>query len=259
MQNGIVIAARDYDEVCKSDYDYIELAGRSVAAMSDFAFEELKRRIMKGKLPCLGLNAYCPPEVAIIGPKFSRDKAQQYAIQLAQRAHDLGVKIVGIGSPFSRILPSNFSLGEAYDQAASFMRVTSRAFAPYGITVCIEALGPCYCNFINHLDEAERLCRIVEEENLKLVVDFYNMESAGEGDLDLKPYSALIAHAHISDDAGSPLKRSYLKKEKAEIHAARLHKLRETGYGDGCITLEIDVPFEANAAARSLEILKSVY
>ena len=140
MQNGIVIAARDYDEVCKSDYDYIELAGRSVAAMSDFAFEELKRRIMKGRLPCLGLNAYCPPEVAIIGPKFSRDKAQQYAIQLAQRAHDLGVKIVGIGSPFSRILPSNFSLGEAYDQAASFMRVTSRAFAPYGITVCIEAL-----------------------------------------------------------------------------------------------------------------------
>ena len=67
---------------------------------------------------------------------------------------------------------------------------------------------------------------------------------------------AVIGCGTIANNSHIP---AYMKNEKAEIHAARLHKLRETGYGDGCITLEIDVPFEANAAARSLEILKSVY
>ena len=256
MRYGIVVTPQEYEAACTSDYDYVEFAGRQVAAMSDAQFDRLKAAVARGRKPCLGLNAYCPPEVAMIGEPFSEDAARAYAQHLARRAYALGVQIVGVGSPFSRILAPGFHPQRAWEQAVSFMRETSRAFASYGITVCIEALGPCYCNFINLLEEAERLRELTNEPNLKLVIDFYNMEHSHEADIPLYAYAGKIAHAHISDDAGSPRARSYLKTDKQDVHRARLARLKEqTGY-DGCISVEIDVPFDAEAAAESLRILK---
>ena len=257
MRYGIVVTPQDYEAACLSGYDYVEFAGRQVAAMTDAQFDELKAMVERGGKPCLGLNAYCPPEVAIIGENFSSDKARAYARHLAKRAHALGVKTVGVGSPFSRILAPGFDPEKAWEQAVSFMKETCRAFAPYGITVCIEALGPCYCNFINLFEEAERLRELADEENLKLVIDFYNMEHSQEADIPLFSYAGKIAHAHISDDAGSPRARSYLKPGKQDIHRARLARLKEQAGYDGCISVEIDVPFDAQAAADSLKILQA--
>lgn len=256
MRYGIVITPETYTEACESEYDYVEFAGRAVAAMTDAQFDELKAKVQGGRLPCLGLNAYCPPEIAIIGAHFSLEKARAYAGHLAKRAAGLGVRAVGVGSPFSRMLAPGFDPETAWKQATAFMRETSCAFAPYGITVCIEALAPCYCNFINHLEEAERLRACVDEPNLQLVVDFYNMEHSQEADLPLNAYRGHIAHAHISDDDGSPRLRSYLKPEKRHIHAARLRRLRAAGYQNGCISLEIDTPFHAERAASSLAMLQ---
>lgn len=256
MRYGIMVTPQDYEAVCASGYDYVEFAGRQVAAMTDAQFDELKAAVDGGRKPCLGLNAYCPPEVAIIGEHFSVEIAREYAQPLAKRAHALGVQTVGVGSPFSRMLAPGFDVQTAWEQAVSFMKETSRAFAPYGITVCIEALGPCYCNFINLFEEAEKLRALADEENLKLVIDFYNMEHSQEADIPLSAYAGKIAHAHISDDAGSPRARSYLKTEKRDIHRARLARLKEQAGYDGCISVEIDVPFDAKAAEETLNILK---
>lgn len=256
MHYGIVVTPQAYEAACQSGYDYVELAGRTVAAMTDADFDELKVTVLAGRLPCLAFNAYCPPEIAIIGEKFSRGSARDYAERLARRASALGVRVVGVGSPFSRMRAPELPLETAWEQATAFMRETSRAFAPYGVTVCIEALGPCYCNFINRLEEAEALRKLTGEPNLELVVDFYNMERSGEPELSLEAYAAHIAHAHISDDAGSPRARSYLKPEKEALHASRLRRLKDVGYANQRISLEIDVPFDAPAAAQSLAMLK---
>lgn len=256
MRLGIVVTPRDYPAACASGYDYVEMAGRSVAAMTDAQFDELKAVVLAGRLPCLGLNAYCPPEVAIIGSRFSAEAARAYAARLAGRAAQLGVRVVGVGSPMSRVLEPGYDEALAWRQAAAFFQETGRAFAPFGITVCIEALGPCYCNFINRLEEAKRLQDAVGEANVRLLADFYNMEHSGEADLPLADSMPRIAHAHISDDAGSPSVRSYLKPEKQAIHARRVGRLRQAGYS-GNLTLEIDVPFDAQAAAESLAILQT--
>jgi len=256
MRYGIVVTPQDYEAACLSGYDYVEFAGRQVAAMTDAQFDELKAAVAGGRLPCLGLNAYCPPEIAIIGENYSEQKAREYAEKLARRAHALGVQTVGVGSPFSRMLAEGYDPEKAWEQATAFLKVTGRAFAPYGITVCIEALGPCYCNFINLFEEAERLRECVQEPNVQLVIDFYNMEHSQEADIPLGSYAGKIAHAHISDDAGSPRARSYLKPGKSEIHRARLQRLRQEAGYDGCISVEIDVPFDAACAEETLQILK---
>ena len=65
-------------------------------------------------------------------------------------------------------------------------------FAPYGITVCVEPLGRCFCNFINDLSEAEEIIVRVGAKNLGMVVDFYNMEQNGDADQDLGKYLSVI-------------------------------------------------------------------
>lgn len=125
-----------------------------------------------------------------------------------------------------------------------------------GIRVCVEALGTCYCNFINRTEEAFRLAEETGMENVGVVLDFYNMEHMNEADrslTDLDP--GKIFHAHISDDDGSPRRRSFLQPGKAEIHIRRIRGLIQTGYTGG-ITLETDLPLDKERAGRSLDILR---
>ncbi len=239
----------------KAGFDYVELSGRNVCAMDQAAFEKLRRMVESGRLPCLGFNAYCPPEVRIAGPGFSAEYAREYALRCLSRAVELNVQVVGIGSPMSRNLPAGFDRNLAMHQAEEFFAVTADVFAAQSIFVCVEALGPCYCNFINTLAEALSLVRAVNMGNLKLVADFYNMEHSGEADIPLFPFVNDIVHAHISDDAGSPQMRWFLKHDKRDTHISRIKRLRGAGYL-GAVTLETDLPAELHAARQSLQILR---
>ena len=239
----------------KAGLDYVELSGRNVCAMEESAFRELRRLIKSGSLPCLGFNAYCPLQVRIAGPGFSVEAAREYAKMCLARAGELNVQVVGIGSPMSRNLPEGYDRNLAIHQAEEFFAVTAEVFAEQNIYVCVEALGNCYCNFINRLQEAQDIVRAVNMENLKLVLDFYNMEHSGEADLPLFPFINDIVHAHISDDAGSPKMRWFLKPEKRNLHSARIKRLLKAGYL-GAMTLEIDLPADFNEARQSLCILK---
>lgn len=254
MEYGIVIASRDYEAARDSGYDYVEFSGREIAALDAPAFETLRQQVTDGP-PCLGLNAYCPAQVVIAGPGFDPDMARRYAEGLAVRAAALGVRVVGVGSPFSRTLPAGFDRALAWRQAVRFFRETALAFAGCGIEVCVEALGPCYCNFVNRLDEAVRLAQEADQPNLGVVLDFYNMEHSGEADADLRPYASWIRHAHISDDAGDPRRRAYLRPDRRAVHAQRVQGLATAGY-DGRISLEIDVAYDAREAAQSLQMLR---
>lgn len=255
MKFGCVAAIADYPVLEKAGLDYVELSGRNVCAMEESAFIKLRRLIKTGALPCLGFNAYCPPDVRIAGPGFSAFVAREYAKRCLERAADLNVQVVGVGSPMSRNLPEGYDRNLAMRQAEEFFAVTAEVFAEQNIYVCVEALGPCYCNFINRLAEAQDIVRDVDMENLKLVLDFYNMEHCGEADIPLFPFIKDIVHAHISDDAGSPQRRWFLKPEKRDLHAARVRRLRDAGY-PGAITLEIDLPADLFEVKQSLGILK---
>ena len=230
----------------ETGYDYVELPGKIIAAMSDREFTAFADKL---SIPALRMNAFCPPEVVIAGPGYDIELVRQYAKGLAPRAAALGVEMAGIGSPMSRNLPKGFDRALARNQIKEFLIETACIFDHYGIYVCLEALASCYCNTVNTLKEAVEIVRILDCHNIKIVLDFYNMEHMGEDDISDVPF----IHVHISDDDGSPSLRSYLKPEKREIHQNRLRKLTESGY-DGCVTLELDVPYDPLRAAYSLDI-----
>lgn len=249
--------ADEISAVQQSGYDYYELSGRMVAGLTEGEFDALAVQVARGRIPCLGLNAYCWPSLVIAGPGADLRAAAEYAEHLAARAQALGVHIVGIGSPGSRTLPDGYDRQTAWTQALRFFQVTEEAFQKRGILVAVEALGFCYCNFINCLEEACRIAKEVGRPGIRIIPDLYNMEHSGEADIALQPYLPMIGHMHLSDDEGDPYTRSYLKNAKEAVHLRRLRALREAGY-TGTVSLEVDVPYDDIRAKQSLAMLRQV-
>lgn len=248
---------KNYQRISDVGFDYIELAGKRVVDADRQAFLSILRTLAKGRIPCLALNAYCPPGIVIAGPGYDSGSVKEYATVCAARAYELGVQTVSIGSPESRILPPDFPFGKAWEQIVEFLKITVAIFARYRIAACLEPLGPCYCNFINTVDEAIEVARQANGENGKIVLDYYNMEQSGEADIDLtfaKPY---VWHVHISDDDGYPTRRNFLKDERKGLHMRRLERLAALGY-DGPVSVEIDLPVDLDRAERTLDLLHAV-
>jgi sugar phosphate isomerase/epimerase len=247
----------DYEAVSQTGFDFAEFPCKIICQMEEITFTTLCKHIEKIGFPVLGMNMYCPPDVIIAGPGYDCGIAARYARIAAARGNALGVRVIGIGSPRSRIIPEGFDLKLAKTQLVEFLRITAGEFSVYGITVAFEALAPCFCNFINTLPEAQRVVAGAGINGLEIVADFYNMEHSGEADMDITPFIDLIGHFHISDDDGAPTKRSYLKPEKYSLHKSRIRRIKESGY-NGALTLETDVAFDEVRALESLQFLKSV-
>lgn len=257
MLIGCCTGVENYSQVQSAGFDYIELAGKMVASLSDNAYSALQKLLLTNPLPCPALNAYCTAEVVIAGPGFDTNTVIDYARFLARRSSGIGVEVVNIGSPFSRILPDGFDYQLALDQAHVFYRETAREFQKYGIAVTVEALSYSFCNFINTLDEALGIVKGLSEcDNLGLVLDFYNMRGSGEPDADLTEVSPHIYHVHDSDDAGDPYLRSFYRPENYSVHFRDLQKLKRSGY-DNRLSIETDVSFDIEAARYSIDVIRT--
>ncbi len=244
----------DMETAKEIGFDYAEFMGKYLVSLCDREFEKLRDEAERLQLPVLGINGYCPPEIKIAGIGFDPEAVRSYAQKCAQKAGMLGARFVGIGSPNSRNLPRGFSRVEAMRQLKEFLKITAEEFAPCGITVCLEPLAPCYCNFINFLPEAAAVIEDLNQENIRVVADFYNMEYVREADLNLKPWINTIAHIHTSDDDGAPNQRAFLNPDKEVIHRRRIRELYAAGY-QGAVSLELDMRLDRERAARSLEIM----
>ncbi|WP_373236696.1 sugar phosphate isomerase/epimerase family protein [Hungatella hathewayi] len=250
-----LIRKEDLYSAAESGFDYVEFMGKYLMAMSQKEFLDTVTEAEHLKMRCLGINGYCPKEIVMAGPGFDPKRAKEYARQLSERAEALKTKFVGIGSPNSRTLPEGYPAGKAEEELKDFLKITAEEFGRYGITVCLEALAPCYCNFINSVEESARIVRELGWDSIKTVLDFYNMEYVGEADRRPEDIIDSVVHAHISDDDGGPLKRSFLRAEKSEIHQRRIRMLYEAGY-TGAVTIEVDVPADPKRAEESLRTVK---
>ena len=255
MRIGCAARAQDAGVIASCGYDYLELPGRWAAAQPPSQLRALARHLEALGLPCEALNAYCPPEVVIVGEGFDLAKATEYARRCAGAGAELGVRLVGIGSPLSRKVAPGYDKKAAFSQMSDFFDATAEVFRTYGMMVGIEPLGRCYTCVLNTPQEAREIVESCRADNLGLVVDFYNLKQNGDGDIPLTPFLPFILHAHISGDAGSPLKRWFLPKD-AGPELERVRRLLEGGY-QGRLSVEVDLPVEEQAARRTLALLRS--
>ncbi len=237
-------------------YDGYEYSGAELSSYSEEEFAAMERLAEKSGFPCLGINAYSNGIPAFVGFGYSACESEEYAKKVCKRAHALGAKKIGIGSPKARHLPEKYESNTAMKQFEEFLTITAEVAGGYGIAVMLEPLRKSSCNFINTAEEALSVIRTVGTLGIKMVYDFYHMKANGNNYIkkvgEYKPY---IDHVHISTEEDDG-KRGFPIEADVEEYRDIFGSLRKIGYDD-VVSIEPS-GFHQALAARSLKMLKGL-
>ncbi|MBR5467896.1 MAG: hypothetical protein IKU80_01560, partial [Firmicutes bacterium] len=116
MKIGLCTPTRNIEKVKDMGYDYIEVAGNEIAAMSDEEFDAFVAKKEELDFPVAGFNSYCNQNTPIVGDNFSEDAARAYAQKMTARGAKLGIKNIGVGAPMARKLQEGYDMDKAFEQ-----------------------------------------------------------------------------------------------------------------------------------------------
>lgn len=201
---GCCVSLRELQAACRIGYDFIDLSGAELAALSYGQVEELSRSLRQQGISCIGLHAAILPEIALAGEAYSEKRIREYAENLIPKAKELGAAFLGIGSPASRKLPPGFDRAKAEEQLLCSLEILGSESA--GIDILLESLNPEETNYINTLPEAYEVLAKSELKNKGLVWDLYHFTKSGERlDSVTGEIAGRVEYLHIAD----PQKRAY--------------------------------------------------
>lgn len=192
----------NYQLIADIGFDGIELPGAVMAAVPQEKWDELREKILNGPIPCIGFNAALPPNVKICGPDFDISSVKIYAELLCQRLHDLGGRVIGIGSPGSRILPKGFDPVMAGRQMEEFLVLFAEIADLWDITVCWETLNCTETNFgLSFVDDGAVIRNLADRGigNVGLIADLFHLLVNGNTAEEVRDLSDLIRHIHIAE------------------------------------------------------------
>ncbi|MCI8342250.1 MAG: sugar phosphate isomerase/epimerase [Firmicutes bacterium] len=254
MKIGICMPTKYYEMAARMGYDYFEVPGVEMSAMSETAFNAFAEKVKKTGLPVKGYNAYCNASAPVVGDEYSAEKAISYAQKMAALGKVLGIETIGVGSPAARKLPKGYPIEKADSQAIEFLKLTSAEAAKHGQKVLFEAVHSHMTDYCNMTEHAMKIAR---ESGVGLIIDFYHAKAMGE---DIKNMGGLVKnadHIHISrllPDYG----RMFVTNDDMEFLMDIKNAIVSGGY-DGTISLEPDDCYFEEYGAESLNVMRDVF
>ncbi|MBJ43376.1 MAG: D-tagatose 3-epimerase [Planctomycetaceae bacterium] len=129
-----------------------------------------------------------------------RDRTTEYFIQLAQLCHDLGGKVMVLGSPDQRNLLDGVTHDQALEYAADVIRGTTQDLQRLGVVIALEPLGPAEGNFLLTAESGIQLAKMIDSPNVRLHLDVKAMSSETKPIPEIIHASAdYLEHFHTND------------------------------------------------------------
>lgn len=163
------------EKLSEIGYDYVELPLAEMMALSDNEFESFKERIERSGIRCEVCNNFFPKSIRLTGSDVNIDEILQYVELALKRASSLGVEYVVFGSGGAKNVPSGYPLDKGYQQVVCLLKQIAPIAKKNHITICIEPLRKAECNLINTFEEGCKLAKEVNEDNIRVLVDYYHM------------------------------------------------------------------------------------
>lgn len=255
MQYGCCTTLTYYDALKDAGYDFIELAGKTVAAWDEPAFSAACRTIAQGGLPCLGFHAALPAEIRLSEPNWDPAVLRRYAALLCRRAAALGARNIGIGSPASRSLAPGGDPVKAVRQTIESLSILCEEAQRAGITILIEAVNYTETNFCRTLEDARWLLHQLPAPNTGMVFDLYHLDREKDDPQKAAEMHHEIRHLHIS---GLDEKRSFPSLAELAQYRAILRPLKQSGW-DGSISIESFYGDPACLISPALRVLQAAW
>ena len=256
MLFGCCLPAAQYDLLMREGYDSITLSAAEIAEMPEQALRELCARVQGGTLICRDTNAFCKPHIKLAGPDYSADKLRAYAQPLLERAEQLSIHSMGVGSPLSRLLPDDFDREKAREQFHEALLLLSALAKPHGIRILLEAISTAEGNFITTTQEALTVLADLPARQVGIVYDIYHAAMMREDLCWIAEAASHIEMVHISQDISG--RRCYLRADYMDTYRAYAAALDAAGYA-GTVSIEAMDGNPEDELAQSLAILRRVW
>ena len=254
-------------EVCATakrlGYDGIEIAPFTLAGSAeDVTSRQRKqtRKIIKDSgLETVGLHWL------LVGPSglhiTTQDdavwqKTRDYFAALLDLCSDLGGKVMVLGSPKQRSIPTGQTKEGAWKRAVDLLGSVLDKASSLGVTVCIEPLAPMETDFINTVAEGLRLVRQINHPNFKIHLDVKAMSSEPTpvSDIIRSVRTEDIGHFHVNDP-------NLYGPGMGDVDYGPIAKaIKDIGY-DKWLSVEVFKydPDPQTIARRSIEYLRSFW
>ncbi len=239
-------------------YDYVELPLAEMSALSDEDFASLRKTVAESGIHCEVCNNLFPASVRLTGADADFGKVEAYLDKALARAESLGVKAVVFGSGGAKTVPAGFPYDEAYKQVVSVSRIVSREARKHGIMVAIEPIRKPECNIINSFAEGVKLADDVNEDNVRVLVDFFHLTWEKEDPEVLVKYGKdYLIHVHFAFPQGGD--RIYPESLSEYPYQPFIDAIKACGYSKR-ISLEAGCKPDFNTQApRALRFLHEVF
>lgn len=235
----------------QAGFAFAELSvARSLCPLEDGAWWRARRaEIEAGGLPILATNVFFPGEWRLTGPAVDAAATRRYAETAVQRAAELGVRVMVLGSGGARRVPDGYPREAAAGQLAALLATIGDIAAPHGITIALEPLRKAETNLVHTVAEAVEIVRPLAHPHVAALADLYHIEEEGEPLDDILAAGRLLAHVHVADTGRlAPGTGQY-------DYPGFFARLRQVGYQGG-VSVECkwqDFAREAPAARAFLE------
>ncbi|MDD4591503.1 MAG: sugar phosphate isomerase/epimerase [Parabacteroides sp.] len=180
---------------------YVEIGIRSflMPDKPDSAFVANMQKAKHCALPIYSGNGFFPGELRLTGPDVKMDKLLEYGRNAMRRAHEIGLKVMVLGSGTARNIPDGFSREEAVRQFTEICSRLAKMAEEYNVVIAIEPLQHSETNFINTVSDGADIARAVNNPHLGVLADFFHMMRENEDPADLIKAGKLLKHCHIAE------------------------------------------------------------
>ena len=201
----------DWAETCAAvaehGYDGIEIApftlAEDVRALSSHARKALHDTAKRCGLKVVGLHwlLVSPKGMSLTTHDESvRTQTSDYLAGLVDFCADLGGKILVLGSPGQRRIPSGDKIQNVEARFLDALAPAIKRSEMHEISLCLEPLPAPEADFILTLDQARTLVKRVDKPCVKTIFDVKSASSEGASLQSLiSEFAPIIAHVHAND------------------------------------------------------------
>jgi sugar phosphate isomerase/epimerase len=255
MKFGCCTSAANAGLLANAGYDYIELGVSSdLKPLETEAspVDALKSILKTADLPVEAFNLFVPGSLKITGPERRIDLLKDYVAVAAERAAELGGKVIVFGSGGARQVPSGYDFEIAEREIVTFLRDIADILAANGIELAIEPLQRSECNIINSVAEGAAIVkRVGRTDVINVLSDQYHVLSDKQSYDETANAGSMLRHVHVALGAD---RHPPTLTDLSEL-AAYFRALKSAGY-DRRVSIEANWKDLYKDAAEALSVLK---
>jgi len=184
-------------------FDFFELnlsdLGNQDRAILDNLVEAKKTNGLNFK----AVNCFFPANVKITGSDMNETSVREYTEKVLAVANELGVKVCVIGSQGARNLLDGYDYQKGIEEFVRAVKIAGEVAAKYGMDIAVEHLSTFEgSNFITTSTEAVNIAKLVDMDNVGIVLDIFHFHNEKEDFSVIKTLKNHIKHVHLVQPIG---------------------------------------------------------